>query len=108
MGKVVWCGRGSNARYGVLALLLWLAGLFPACAAPDQASCQLHPQSEWMPENELIQMLEEYGYVIRELKITNNCYEMTGDTPEGDRVLLWLDTLTADVVRSDTVEQVSP
>lgn len=54
------------------------------------------------------QMLEENGYRIRELKITNNCYEMKGETPEGDRVQLWLDTLTADVVRSDTVEQVSP
>lgn len=86
---------------GVLILLFWLGGAFPAVAAPDQASCKPHPGEERMAESDLRQMLEEYGYVIRTLGVKDDCYEMQGENAEGEHIRLRMDTQTGDVVLSE-------
>ncbi|HGY4723563.1 TPA: PepSY domain-containing protein [Citrobacter amalonaticus] len=105
MGKALRYGSGMTARCGALTLLFWLAGAFPACAVSDPASCQPHPQEEWMAESDLRQMLEEYGYVIRTLGVRDNCYEMQGENAEGEHVRLRMDAQTGDVVLSEQDEE---
>lgn len=104
MSKAVRYGSGT-ARRGVLALLFWLAGVFPACPASEPASCQPHPKGEWIAESDLRQMLEEYGYVIRELGVKDDCFEMQGENAEREHVRLRMDTQTGDVVLSEQDEE---
>ncbi|EEF4509066.1 PepSY domain-containing protein [Salmonella enterica] len=100
--------RSLTARNVTALLTILLAAMLWPAGGRAEGGCLPHPPSQQIPETKMRQMLEENGYRIHELKITNNCYEMKGETQEGDRVQLWLDTLTADVVRSDTVEPISP
>ncbi|MGA4622179.1 PepSY domain-containing protein [Citrobacter meridianamericanus] len=104
MGKVLQRGGRVSGRLCALAVFLWLVCL-SASARSDPALCQPHPQEDWMTQADLRQMLEEYGYIIQELKITNHCYEMRGKNQEGEPVRLLMDTQTADVVLSEQDEE---
>ncbi|MCO5784625.1 PepSY domain-containing protein [Citrobacter meridianamericanus] len=104
MGKVLQYGGRISGRLCGLAVLLWL-GSFSVSVSAAPALCQPHPQEEWMAQADLKQMLEEYGYIIEELSVKGDCFEMRGKTPEGEPVRLLMDTQTADVVLSEQDEE---
>lgn len=64
--------------------------------------CQPHPQSQWLKTDALTKILKEQGYIIDTWQVVENCYEMVGLTEEGLPTRLYFDTVSGDVMKSET------
>ncbi len=77
------------------ALRIALAALVFAPAMTHAAvNCEAHPRDTWMKEAHLKAALADAGYTIRQFKVNGNCYEMYGHNEKGQRVELYMDTVT--------------
>lgn len=84
-----------KSRSLVLAACLALPAM--AHAAAD---CTPHPKDQWMKEADLRAKLVADGYKIRKFKVDGNCYEIYGHNAKGQRVEIYMDTVTGDPVKT--------
>ncbi len=78
---------------------LSFAALISASQALAGAQCTAHPRSEWIPEEAFKKRLIEQKYRIKVFKVDGNCYEMYGWNPAGQKVEIYFDTKTGDIVK---------
>lgn len=82
-----------------LILLTLLTGFSGAALAG--ANCPAHPKSEWMKEEDVKAKLVEQGYKIKKFKVDGNCYEIYGRNKAGQKVEIYFDAKTLDIVKSE-------
>ncbi|TAK79496.1 MAG: PepSY domain-containing protein [Aquabacterium sp.] len=76
------------------AALLLLALSAGSTWAHGNVKCPATPKEEWKPHTELQAKLEKEGWVIRQMKIFNNCYEVYAKDPNGKRIEAFFDPKT--------------
>ncbi len=64
------------------------------------ADCEAHPKEQWMKEDALKAALRDAGYTIRKFHVDGNCYEMYGHNEKGQRVEIYMDTVTGRPVKA--------
>lgn len=64
------------------------------------ADCEAHPKDKWMKEDDLKAALVDAGYTIKKFKVDGNCYEMYGHNENGQRVEIYMDTVTGRPVKA--------
>ncbi|MBN8780188.1 MULTISPECIES: PepSY domain-containing protein [unclassified Thiobacillus] len=64
------------------------------------ADCEAHPKEQWMKEEDLKAALKDAGYTIKKFKVDGNCYEMYGHNEKGQRVEIYMDTVTGRPVKA--------
>ncbi len=69
-------------------------------AAMASTNCTHYPENERIPAVKFQQDLEKQGYKIRSFDTDDNCYEIEGTNPKGERVEVKFDMKTGEVVRS--------
>lgn len=69
-------------------------------AALADTNCTYYPESERIPAMQFQQSLEKQGYKIISFDSDDNCYEIEGFNPKGERVEVEFDMKTGEVVRS--------
>lgn len=64
-------------------------------------SCTSEPKSKWISESEFKAKLEKEGYEIRKFKQPGTCYEIYGKNPQGQKVEVYFNPVTAEVIKSE-------
>jgi hypothetical protein len=80
-----------------LSSLAFLASITPVWAG---AKCTAHPKNEWITEEDFKKRLVEQGYSIKVFKVSGDCYELYGKDKSGQKVEIYFDTKTGDIVKS--------
>lgn len=83
------------------ALALTAAAAAPALA-DDDARCGNAPRDQWMSEDAIKAKGTEMGYDVRRVKVDDGCYELYALDKNGAKVELYLDPVTAAVVRTES------
>lgn len=84
----------------IVTAAMVLLSSFASTLALAGAECPEHPRSEWIPEETFKKQLIDQGYRIKVFKIDGNCYEVYGWNKAGQKVEVYFDTKTGDVVKS--------
>ena len=79
----------------LLALPLFLA-LAPAAYATD---CGSASKDQWMSMEAIKAKATEMGYQVRSVKVEDGCYEAYALNAKGERVEVYLDPVTAAIVK---------
>lgn len=78
-------------------ILTAMTGLSAPALAKD--ICMEHPKSEWMSKAQFQEHVEGLGYKIKNIKEEDGCWEMYGYNKDGDRVEIYFDPKTGDIVK---------
>lgn len=81
------------------ALSIVLASTAPALAS-EEASCGNAPRDQWLSEDAIKAKAAALDYDVRSVKIEDGCYEAYAIAGNGQRVEVYLNPLTGDVVRT--------
>lgn len=85
----------------MITLRTTLAALaFVPALAHAATDCEAHPKDKWMKEADLKAALVDAGYKIKKFKIDGNCYEIYGWNEKGQRVEIYMDTVTGKPVKA--------
>jgi hypothetical protein len=74
-----------------------------AVTGPSLASetCTTEPQSKWLSHAEISAKLKQQGFDVSRLEADRSCYEVKARDAQGRRVELYVDPVTARIVRSE-------
>jgi hypothetical protein len=61
--------------------------------------CAARPAGQWLSVDQVAQKLKEQGYTVLKVEASHGCYEVKATDSKGGRVEMYLDPVTADVVR---------
>lgn len=64
-------------------------------------SCTSEPKSKWMSESDFKAKMEKEGYRIRKFKQPGTCYEIYGQNPKGQKVEVYFNPVTTEIVKSE-------
>ena len=78
--------------------LLAALGLGSAAQADD--ICAEHPSDQWMSKEDLAAKAAAMGYDVRSVKAEDGCWEVKGFDKDGNRVEVYLDPVTAEVMKT--------
>lgn len=81
-------------------LILSVALAAPAFAAMAEDLCSV-PEAEWRPQAELEADLIAKGWTITNVKKEDGCFEVYGKNEKGEKVEVFIDPKTFEVVGSD-------
>lgn len=62
--------------------------------------CQASQAAQRLSIAEVAQKLKEQGYTLRKIEVSHGCYEVKGTDAKGNRVKMYIDPATAEIVRS--------
>lgn len=62
--------------------------------------CTKYPENERIPSVQFQEKLQKEGYDIKKFEIDDNCYEVKGTNPKGERVSIKFDMKTGEAVQS--------
>lgn len=65
------------------------------------ADCPEHPQDSWIPEAQMKEKIVEMGYTIDLFKIDDHCYEIYGKNTNGEKVEVYFNPVTAEIVEEE-------
>ena len=82
------------------SLSLLVLTVFGAGAASAADLCHV-PEAEWQPKESLEQKLQADGWTVKKIKVDEGCYEAYGTDAKGNRMEVYFDPKTFDVVKSD-------
>ena len=77
-----------------------LAGFSGATLASE--NCTDQPQSKWLSQEAIAAKLKEQGFEITKTESKRSCYEVKARDRQGKRVDLYVDPVTARVVRQES------
>ena len=83
------------------SLALAVTAAAPALAS-DDAKCGNAPRDQWMSEDAIKAKGTEMGYDVRRVKVDDGCYELYAIDNDGTKVELYLDPVTAALVRTES------
>lgn len=84
-----------------LALSATAVAFQPALASESgEAGCGNAPQSQWMSKDDITAKATEMGYQVRSVKVEDGCYEVYAKTAKGERAEVYMNPVTAEVVRT--------
>lgn len=80
-----------------------LASLTTACGMRSTGTeCTNAPQTEWQNQDTFQQNLLDQGYKINKFVVTGgNCYEIYGFNKEGQKVEIYFNPVTGEVVKEE-------
>lgn len=88
-----------KTRYLIVAATSLLLGT----TAFAGTQCSDAPQSDWIGQADMLQMLVDAGYTIERFQLTDgNCYKMHGWDKDGKRVEVYSDPADGSVVKMET------
>jgi len=64
-------------------------------------NCTSEPRSKWMSESAFKAKIELQGYKIRKFKQPGTCYEIYGHNSKGQKVEVYFNPVTAEVIKSE-------
>ena len=64
----------------------------------DRGRCTARPAAEWLSIGQVAVKLEERGFRVREIEASHGCYEVKATDGKGDRIKIYVDPATAEVV----------
>ena len=80
--------------------ILATLALFAAATGPVLASDRCsEPRENWMSEDALRAKTEAQGYKIKKIKEEDGCYEVYAMNPAGDRIELYVNPKSGEIVR---------
>ncbi|MEZ4871145.1 MAG: PepSY domain-containing protein [Bdellovibrionales bacterium] len=82
-------------------VILIVSMLTLATQAYAKKNCTSEPKSKWMSVAEFKAKIEKEGYKIRKFKQPGSCYEIYGQNPKGQKVEVYFNPVTAEVVKSE-------
>jgi hypothetical protein len=82
----------------LIAPCLIVGASVPASASSDD--CRHLPRAEWRPMEDAIAAVRAKGYDIREVERDDGCYEVKATGKSGEKVELYLDPGTLEIVRT--------
>jgi len=88
----------------IVPALVAASALF-AVAVPAQADdnrCRNVPRAEWRPMEDALAAVKAKGYEIREIKVDDGCYKAKVTGKSGERMKLYLDPASLEVVQSSS------
>ncbi|WP_299481166.1 PepSY domain-containing protein [uncultured Roseibium sp.] len=77
--------------------LLMCVFTFPACAT-GLYECAPTERSSWLTQDEVTEKLIGEGWQVRRMKEDGGCWEVYGTTPQGQRVEVYLDPVSGEVL----------
>jgi len=80
------------------AFAVLLGAAVPAQASDDD--CRSVPQAEWRPTADAIAAVQAQGYEVRQFEVDDGCYEVHAVGKSGERVKLYLDPGSLQIVRT--------
>lgn len=79
-----------------------LAILLSGCGMRAGTQCTEAPQSQWQDQETFQQNLLSQGYSINKFVVTDgNCYEIYGANSQGQKVEIYFNPVTGDVVKEE-------
>ena len=81
-------------------ILLTIVTVSASTAAIAGPNCTQYPENERMSATKLQADMEKQGYQIRKFDTENNCYELKGKNPQGERVEMYFDMKTGEIVHT--------
>lgn len=86
----------------LMSALVAVATLGAATVSADASDnrCRNVPRTEWRSMAEAVEAVKAKGYEIREIEIDDGCYEVKASGKSGERVKLYLDPASLEVVRT--------
>lgn len=88
-----------KAIFPAIAVLSALLPLTSPVLA-DGANCRSIPRAEWRPMAAAVEAVKSKGYEIREIEIDDGCYEVKAFGKSGERIKLYLDPASLEIVRT--------
>ena len=85
-------------RMTSLAVTASMLAFVSIAHAHGDVKCKDSPQAEWKPQTELQKKLVADGWKVRQVKTSNNCYEVYGFDAKGERAEAFFDPKTFDRV----------
>lgn len=82
-----------------LAAIALAAAAVPA-AAEDEGSCGTVAADQWMSEEAAKAKALELGFDVRSVKIEDSCFEIYAISQTGDKVELYMNPATGDIVKT--------
>lgn len=82
-----------------------LAALAVAGPAFASESCTAEPQSKWLSRDAIAAQLKQQGFEVSRTEASHSCYEVKARDAQGRRVELYVDPVTARIVRSEVKER---
>ncbi len=64
-------------------------------------NCTSEPKSKWMSESDFKAKMVKKGYEIRKFKQPGTCYEIYGRNPQGQKVEVYFNPVTAEIIKSE-------
>lgn len=71
-----------------------------ASARADDDRCRYVPRAEWRSIEDAVAAVKSKGYEIREIEIDDGCFEVKASGKSGERIKLYLDPVSLEVVHS--------
>lgn len=86
----------------LLLTITTLAIAVSGCGMRAGTECTTAPESEWQDQDMFQQNLLSQGYQINKFVVTDgNCYEIYGLNKEGQKVEIYFDPVSGDVVKEE-------
>lgn len=88
-----------NRRVTMAIAALTLAGLGSVALASE--TCTAEPKSKWQSQEAIAAKLKEQGFEVTRTETKRSCYEVKAMDAKGQRVELYVDPVTARVVKQE-------
>ena len=85
------------------AAALSLAAITGIASASE--TCTQEPKSKWLPQETIAAKLKEQGFEVSRTETKRSCYEVKAKDAQGKRVELYVDPVTAKIVRQESKER---
>lgn len=85
--------------------LIAMALMTGTAAYASKKECTNEPdKKKWMSEADFKKKIEGEGYTIKKFKTPGTCYEIYGTNKQGQRVEIYFNPVTAEIVKSEIKE----
>ena len=88
-----------NRKTTITIAMLALASLSGATLASE--TCTAEPKSKWQSQEAIAAKLKEQGFEVTRTETKRSCYEVKAKDAKGQRVELYVDPVTARVVKQE-------
>lgn len=93
----------QNRKTLIAVAALSLAAFTGATFA--SVTCTQEPKSKWLSQEAIAAKLKEQGFVVTRTETKRSCYEVKGKDAQGKRVELYVDPVTARIVKQESKDR---
>lgn len=85
----------------IKTIALALTAIVASTSAFAGATCQSYPENERISQQAFEQALVKKGFMVKNFKVSGNCYELYGKSPKGKKVEMYFDMKTGKIIKSE-------